>query len=114
MYINNNILKKILLIIFFSYNTIPNIKYCLLKFYLKKQSKRFEKYLNFLNANIKRVKRFNKRKNPKISVISPIFNRERYIPRFIRSIQCQYFNDIEITLFKVVIITIKNKFFLEL
>ena len=63
---------------------------------MNNQSKRFEKYLGFLNANIKIIKRFKKRKCPKISVISPIFNRERYIPRFIRSIQYQYFNDIEI------------------
>ena len=96
----NNILKKILLIIFFVYNIIPNIKHCLLKMYLKYQSNRFEKYLSVLDVNSKIIKSFKKRKDPKISVISPIFYSERYISRFIRSIQYQFFHDIEITLIK--------------
>ena len=33
---------------------------------------------------------------PKISIISPVYNREKFILRFIRSIQQQTFNDVEI------------------
>ena len=33
---------------------------------------------------------------PKISIISPIYNRGKYILRFLRSIQNQYFDNIEI------------------
>ena len=36
--------------------------------------------------------------NPIISIISPIYNRERYLLRFIKSVQYQNFNDIEIIL----------------
>ena len=45
-----------------------------------------------------KLKIFKKYNNPKISIISPIYNRERYIIRLIKSIQYQYFNDIEIIL----------------
>ena len=41
---------------------------------------------------------FKKVKNPKISIISAAYNRGKYILRFIRSIQNQFFNDIEIIL----------------
>lgn len=41
-------------------------------------------------------KRFKKVQKPKISIISPVYNRGQYILRFIRSIQNQFFNDIEI------------------
>lgn len=43
-------------------------------------------------------KQFKKAQKPKISIISPVYNRGQYILRFIRSIQNQYFNDIEIIL----------------
>ena len=37
-------------------------------------------------------------KNPKVSIISPIYNRGKYLFRFLKSIQYQNFNDIEIIL----------------
>lgn len=37
-------------------------------------------------------------KNPKVSVISPIHNRERFLIRFLKSIQYQRFYNIEIIL----------------
>ena len=43
-------------------------------------------------------KNFQKSNNPKISIITPIYNKENYIQRFLRSIQNQLFNDIEIIL----------------
>ena len=42
--------------------------------------------------------KFKKVEKPKISIISAVYNRGRYILRFIRSIQNQFFNDIEIIL----------------
>ena len=41
-------------------------------------------------------KSFNKVEIPKISIISPVYNRGKYILRFLRSIQNQGFEDIEI------------------
>ena len=57
-----------------------------------------ELYLNFCNSNISKLKYFELIKFPKVSIISPIFNRGEYLLRFLKSIQNQYFNDIEIIL----------------
>ena len=62
----------------------------------KKEIKKIEKYFEFCNDNIKKIKHLKKIKNPKISIISPIYNREKYISRFIESIYNQNFQDIEI------------------
>ena len=35
-------------------------------------------------------------KNPKVSIICAVYNREEFILRFLRSVQNQKFNDIEI------------------
>ena len=43
-------------------------------------------------------KQINKQLNPKISVISPMYNRERYIFEFLKNLQYQNFEDIEIIL----------------
>ena len=40
--------------------------------------------------------KFNKLQNPKVSIITSVFNRENYILRFLRSVQNQFFDDIEI------------------
>ena len=56
-----------------------------------------EKYLELCNNNTFTIlDKFEKSQNPKISIISPVFNRQRYILRFIKSIQNQDFQDIEI------------------
>ena len=41
---------------------------------------------------------FEKVSNPKISIISPVYNREKHLTKFIRSIQNQNFKDLEIIL----------------
>ena len=41
-------------------------------------------------------KKYKKIKNPKVSIITPVYNREEFILRFLRSVQNQKFNDIEI------------------
>lgn len=46
-----------------------------------------------INRNKYKINKF-----PKVSIISPVYNREKFIPRFLRSVQNQKFNDIEIML----------------
>jgi teichuronic acid biosynthesis glycosyltransferase TuaG len=48
------------------------------------------------NYKLKILKKFSKINNPKISIISPVFNSENFILRFLRSIQNQNFNELEI------------------
>jgi glycosyltransferase involved in cell wall biosynthesis len=43
-------------------------------------------------------KKYKKNRFPKVSIISPVYNREEFLLRFLRSIQNQKFNDIEIML----------------
>ena len=43
-------------------------------------------------------KKFQKEFNPKISIISTVYNQEKYILKFLRSIQNQFFDNIEIIL----------------
>ena len=47
-------------------------------------------------SRFKIAKKFAKVKNPKVSVISPIYNRERFSIRFFQSIQYQNIDNIEI------------------
>ena len=66
---------------------------------LKKQKKELEKYLELCDKFILlNKKEFKKVENPKISVVSAVYNQEKYILRFLRSIQNQFFDDIEIIL----------------
>ena len=64
----------------------------------KKEMNIIEKYFQECNNFLLKQKKFKKIKNPKISVISPVYNKEKYILRFLRSIQNQFFDDIEIVL----------------
>ena len=59
-----------------------------------------ESYYIFCNHyKFNKIKKYiNKNLNPKISIISPIYNRERYLYRFLLSIQYQNFVDLEIIL----------------
>ena len=60
---------------------------------------KIEKYLKICtklrHINITKIPELNK---PKISLISPVYNTGRFVLRFLRSIQFQKFNDIEIIL----------------
>ena len=71
----------------------------LLSYFLnyKYNIKKIENYFRLCNSG-KLINR-NKYKHikfPKVSIITPIYNREKYILRFLRSVQNQKFNDIEI------------------
>ena len=61
--------------------------------------KKNENFLKMCNTNgLKLEKNYQKSNNPKISIISPIFNRERFILTFLLSIQHQNFFGLEIIL----------------
>ena len=62
--------------------------------YYKNEIIRIEKYKKYCEKG--NLKNFNKSDIPKISIVSPVLNRGKYILRFIKSIQNQFFNDIEI------------------
>jgi len=58
---------------------------------------KIEKYLELCNnQTLINNKNFSEILNPKISIISPIFNKENYISRFLKSIKNQFFDEIEI------------------
>ena len=93
------IIKIIIILSFFSFhiNIILRIKsiFCYLKSQIQFiKNENIFKYTN--NNKLKILKKFKKIKNPKISIISPVFNSEKYILRFLKSIQSQNFLEIEI------------------
>ena len=61
------------------------------------EMKSIENYFRLCNnGKLINKNKYKHNKFPKISIISPIYNREEFILRFLRSIQNQKFNDIEI------------------
>jgi teichuronic acid biosynthesis glycosyltransferase TuaG len=54
--------------------------------------------LKIYKNKLRIIKKYSNNKNPKISVISPIYNKENFISRFIMIIQNQYFKNLEIIL----------------
>ena len=89
---------KIIIIIISLYNInllFFNVETLIYNLQSKKELIKIENYLNFC-TKIKKLKTFKKIYNPIISIISPVFNRERFLIRFIGSIQYQSFNNIEI------------------
>ena len=67
------------------------------KFKINKQIKKLKNYYKLNDRGILINKKyFSKIQNPKISIITSVYNREKFILRFLRSIQNQIFNDIEI------------------
>ena len=65
-------------------------------FNFTKECNKIEEYLKLCNNNLIKLKKIKKYENPKISIISPIYNRGKYAFRFIKSIQNQNFKQIEI------------------
>ena len=59
-----------------------------------------EQYLKLCNTPVEKEKLYFSKKNktPKVSIISPVYNRDKYLSRFLKSIWYQQFNDIEIVL----------------
>ena len=64
---------------------------------LKNEINNIKKYYELNNKGILINKiNFTKIENPKVSIISSVYNRQDFILRFIRSVQNQFFDDIEI------------------
>ena len=107
MKFNNNKSKKYIILILtiflfkklmnYKINIIYNIKIILS--YVKNING-FNKNNNYLNSLLKNkitiIKKYIKRCEPKVSIVSPIYNRENFIIRFLKNIQLQNFNDLEI------------------
>jgi hypothetical protein len=55
---------------------------------LKKEFKRNENYLKYVKTKFLKYKRLKK---PKVSIISPIYNREKYISRFLKKFNLKPF-----------------------
>jgi glycosyltransferase involved in cell wall biosynthesis len=65
----------------------------------KKDSEKIGAYYKLCNrGKLINKKNFKRVENPKVSIVSPVHNREKYILRLIRSVQNQFFDDIEIIL----------------
>ena len=66
---------------------------------INKETKTIEKYFELCKYGILlNEHKFKKIFRPKISIISTVYNQEKYILRFVRSIQNQFFDNIEIIL----------------
>ena len=89
---------SIIFIIIYSKNILSNIIKFISSIKNQNEIKSFDIFDNFCKNKIKMGKKMEKMKNPKVSVISPIYNRERFLIRFLKSIQYQNFDDIEIIL----------------
>ena len=90
--INNKIIYKILIILISFINIIDKIE--LRQIIDLNNIKNY--YLLNNQGLLKNQKKFKKNLTPKISIICSLFNGEQYILRFLRSIQNQFFDNIEI------------------
>ena len=63
---------------------------------IERQINNIKNYYDFCNNGLLNKYKFKKNINPKISIITAVYNSEKYIIRFLRSIQNQLFNNIEI------------------
>ena len=89
---------KILIIIFFNWNNIIFIRIFNLYITHNIEDEKIEYQFNYNNLNSNKIKVYKKIKNPKISIVTPIYNRKSYIMRFLRNMEFQSFKDIEIIL----------------
>ena len=96
---NYKIFLIIFFIIIFLNNIILKANFYISYFLSEIEFKKNEKFLKICNINcLKLEKNYKKTINPKISIVSPIFNRERFILTFLLSIQYQNFIGLEIIL----------------
>jgi len=97
---NINIKLLFIIIIFFFYKLKASTFYNKFLNYYYSYTFEIEKIENYFrlcnNEILINRKKFKRNKFPKVSIISPVYNREKFILRFLRSVQNQKFNDIEI------------------
>ncbi len=92
---------KIIIIIFFSLYNIKlfaDINAFNLFMIRKNEIKNIEAYLKFCEGQKLEFQKYQKRNNPKVSIISPVHNRQKYLSRLIKSVQNQNFKNIELIL----------------
>lgn len=92
---------KIIIIIFYILYNIKlfaNINAFNLYMTKRNEIKNIETYLKFCKGQKLEFQKFRNRNNPKISIISPVHNRQKYLSRFIKSVQNQNFKNIELIL----------------
>ena len=95
---------KLKILIFITYAYYKFILYSKLSIYskiinlkIKKEIKSINDFYDLCNNSLLiNKKNYKKKEKPKISIISAIYNGEKYIIRFLRSIQYQFLDDIEI------------------
>jgi len=87
----------IMILFFFNKNFISNIYLLSIHINYKNEIQRIAMHFKYYN-NVEIIKKFKKQNNPKVSIISSIYNREKFISRFIGNAQNQSFKDIEIIL----------------
>ena len=89
----------LILLLNFDFDLLTNINNLNSYIENEKQIQKIENYFKFCNDfKSKKIRTFKKMKKPEVSIISPLYNRERYILRILRSIQYQTFHNIEIIL----------------
>ena len=92
------LLKSLFIMIFYLLIIISTFNFSY-KFKTLKESRKLYIYFKLCNrGQLINKKKIKSNKEPKISIISPIYNRAQFILRFLRSIQNQFFDDIEIIL----------------
>jgi glycosyltransferase involved in cell wall biosynthesis len=94
------LLIKILVVIyciFYNVEFIANFRLLISYIHAQNEFADNEEYLKYCaNKEVKTIDKYKRVDEPKVSIISPIYNKERYILRFLKSIQYQNFNDLEI------------------
>ena len=90
----------IILLIFYKIKLILFINNLFSFMQLKNEFIKIKNYLKLSHINILKINiiKYKKIMNPKISVISPVFNNQKYILRFLKNINNQNYKDIEIIL----------------
>ena len=94
----NNIEKILFLIFLLFYDIEISDRYEIYIKYIKDNIEiyKIKIFLKFYSNSHKIIKKFKKRDKPKISIISDIYNREKFLSRLLKNLQYQNFKDIEI------------------
>ena len=98
---NEKNIKKIYLIIFlFFYDIEIFYRYDIYVKFIKDKVEiyKLKSFLKLCSDTNTVLKEFKKKEKPKISIISAIYNREKFLSRFLKNLQYQTFKDIEIIL----------------
>ena len=92
-------LKFFIAIFCFIYNVdlIKRVKLLIAYIQTQKAFYENEEFLKYCsNRDILTINPYPRSENPKVSIVSPIYNKDRYILRFLKSVQYQNFPDLEI------------------